>query len=89
MIPFLMTCFETLNPMLKHAHLLVIAVSLKMKVTCLRLEHPLKSLFDHLPLENYFCLGDYLYHLLHVKILLFGGTTMKGSFKLWYSSVTD
>jgi hypothetical protein len=51
-----------------------------MKVTCLGVEHLLKSLFEHLSLDNYICLKGYPYLVLHVKKLLLGGATMKGSF---------
>jgi hypothetical protein len=54
MIPLLMVCFETLNPIAKLAHLLVM-MTLKKKVTCLGLEHLLRSLLKHLSLENYLC----------------------------------
>jgi hypothetical protein len=55
-----------------------------MKVTSLGLEHVLRSFLEHLSLESYLCLRDYPYLLLHVKILLLGGTTMKGSFRMWH-----
>ncbi len=55
-----------------------------MKVTCLGLERLLKSLFEHLSPDNYLCLKGYPYPMLHVKILLLGGATMKGSFQMWY-----
>jgi hypothetical protein len=55
-------------------------MNLKMKVTSLGLEHVLKSPLKHLSIENYLCLGGYAYLLLHVKILLLGGITMKDSF---------
>ncbi len=75
-----MTCFETLNLLLRHALLLVTMMSPKMNVTSLGLEHVLKSLLEHLSLESYLCLRGYAYLLLHVKILLLGGTTMKSNF---------
>jgi hypothetical protein len=56
-------------------------MNFKMKVTCLGLEHPLKSLLEHLSLENYFCSRGYPYSQLHMKILLFGGATMKDKFQ--------
>jgi hypothetical protein len=59
-------------------------MSSKVKVTCLWLEHLLKSLFEHLSLDNYLCLKGYPYTMLPVKILLLGGATMKGSFQMWY-----
>ncbi len=48
---------------MKCAHLLVMMMNLKMKVTCLGLEHPL-SLFKYLSLENYSCWRGYPYPLL-------------------------
>jgi len=44
MIPLLMVCFETLNPIVKLAHILVI-MTLKKKVTCLGLENMLEESF--------------------------------------------
>jgi hypothetical protein len=55
MIPFFIKCFETLNPNIKHAHLLIMMMKLKMKATYLGLEHPSKCLFKHLSLEIYLC----------------------------------
>jgi len=77
-----MTYFETLNPTIEalHALFLVMVMSPKMKATSLGLEHLLKSLFEHLSLERYICLGGYPYLLLDVKILLLDAATMKGSF---------
>jgi len=46
----------------------------------LGLEHPLRNLFRHLSLESYLCPKGYPYPLLHVKIFLLGGVTMKGMF---------
>jgi uncharacterized membrane protein YvlD (DUF360 family) len=55
-----------------------------MKATSLGLEHVLRSLLEHLSLEIYLCLRGYPYLLLHVKILLLGGTIMKGKFQMWH-----
>jgi hypothetical protein len=54
MIPFLMVCFETLNPTTKLAHILVL-MTLKKKITCLGLENLLKSFLEHLSSMNYLC----------------------------------
>jgi len=79
-IPLLMTCFATINPIIEcwmfvsHSD-----VNLKMKVMCLGLEHPLSNLLGHLLLKSHFCLGDYSYPLLHVKICLLGSASMKSN----------
>jgi hypothetical protein len=71
--------------MLKHAHVLIMVKNFKMKVTCLGLEHLFKkSCGTLLSFENYLCSRGYPYPLLHVKILLFSGATMKGSFQMWH-----
>jgi hypothetical protein len=59
-------------------------MNLKMKTTSLGLERPLRSFLKYLSLESYICSTSYPYPLLHVKIFLIGGTTMKGSFQMWH-----
>jgi hypothetical protein len=54
MILLLMVCFETLNPTAK-ACTFINQMTLKKKVTCLRLEHLLRGLFKHLSQNNHFC----------------------------------
>jgi hypothetical protein len=46
----------------------------------LGLENPLKSLLEHLALENYFCSKGYPCPLLQMKILLLSSATMQGNF---------
>ncbi len=70
-----MTCFVTLNPNVETWTYIGCGDGLKMKVTCLRLEHPLRSLLRCLSLESYMCSKGYPYPLLHVKILLLSGAT--------------
>jgi hypothetical protein len=59
-------------------------MNLNMKLTCLKLQHPFKSLLEHLSLNNYLCLKGYPYPLPHVKTVLLNGTIMKSSFQMWH-----
>lgn len=68
-IPFLMTCFATLNPIIESWTFVGHTNELENEGNVLRLEHILKNLLGHL-LKSHFCLGDYPYPLLHVKICL-------------------
>jgi hypothetical protein len=84
-IPLLMvTCFETLNFIVEASTFIGCGDELKYEVNMLKLQHPLKSFLEHLPLKNYLCLKGYPYPLPHVKIMLLSGTTMKISFQMWH-----
>lgn len=82
--PFFTTCFETLNPTIEACTSSSHGDEPKHEGNILGLEHLLKSFIKHLSLENYLCLGGYPYLLLHVKMLLVGGATMKGNLWMWH-----
>jgi hypothetical protein len=77
-----MTCFETLNLTIE-AHMSIGHVDeLEDENNIFGVGTPLRSFLKHLSLKSYICSASYPYLLLHVKILLIGGTTMKGSFQM-------
>ncbi len=79
-----MTYFETLNPTVKACISFGHGDEPKGESNIFGVGASFESLLKHLSLESYFCLGGYPYLLLHVKILLLSGATMKGSFQMWH-----
>jgi hypothetical protein len=75
------TCFETLNPTIKTCTSIGHSDELQNEGKMFGLEHPLRNLLEPLSLKSYFCSRGYPYSQLHMKILLFGGATMKDKFQ--------
>jgi hypothetical protein len=78
-----MLCFETLNPTIESCKSTSYDDELEDEGNVFGVGASFEESFQTLVNKESTLLGGYPYPLLHVKILLFCGTTTKGSFPMW------